>query len=214
MRVSTRKRSTLRTVIVGWGVIYGIWIFSKEFQFITTPQTTILENKFFDLQKIVVILLNSCSFWPNFDHFLWFCQLPPLIISPKLRFRKICKPPPLIIWPPPPKITVRRVGRVGFPNDRISFQDSQSVSSIRNLVSFLSVISGEKNFVCDKSPREPLFNTLPGRRNWVDDFHFSLSIRINVLDIRSCLINLIIVYLYSIHPLVTDGTYCEKIQKT
>ena len=43
---------------------------------------------------------------------------------------------------------------------------------------------------------------------------FPLSNRINVFVVRSCLVNLIIVYLSSTHPPVTEGTYCEKIQKT
>ena len=79
----------------------------------------------------------------------------------------------------------------------------------------LLILFRRKKLVClRKTARVNFFYLLPGQRNCTDFYFFPLSIRINVFVIRSCLVNLIIVYLSSIHPPVTEGTYCEKIHKT
>ena len=85
------------------------------------------------------------------------------------------------------------------------------------LLHTLALVSSKQKiwFVCKNNPPGwTFFKHISDRRNCADIYFFLLLIRINVFVIKSSLVIPIIVYLSSIHPPVTEWTYCEKTQKT
>jgi hypothetical protein len=89
---------TLRTVIVGGGGYFrNLDFFPSISIYYNPPNLRFWKNYFWSSEsfsKNVLILLNSCSFWPKIDFFLSIFHLPPFIMTPPIYdFLKFADPP-------------------------------------------------------------------------------------------------------------------------